>query len=103
MLIDIPHKNKARVIIIGGGFGGIKLARGLLKHDFQVVMLDRNNHHTFQPLLYQVATAALEAGSIAYPIRKIFNRYKNFYFRMGEVKEIIPEENKLLIDADHIY
>lgn len=103
MIIDIPKQGSKRVVIIGGGFGGIELANKLAgKDEMQVVIIDRNNHHTFQPLLYQAATAALEPTSIAYPIRKIYNRYKNVFFRMGEVKEIIPEQNKILFDDDEI-
>lgn len=101
MLIDIPHKNKARVVIVGGGFGGLKLAKSLRNKDVQVVLVDKNNFHTFQPLLYQVATSAVEAGSIAYPIRAIL-RGKNLFFRMGEVSKIVPEENKILVENDEI-
>lgn len=75
-------------MIIGGGFGGLKLAKGLHDQNFQVVLLDRLNYHAFQPLFYQVATAGLDPGSIAYPFRKIFNPYKNYYFRMAEVNNI---------------
>ena len=103
MLIDIPHSKKARVVIIGGGFGGIKLAKMLSSADVQVVLIDRHNYHTFQPLLYQVATAALGADSIAYPIRKIFSKYRNVFFRMGEVHKIVSEEKKILVDNDHMY
>lgn len=102
MIIDIPKNGLKRIVIIGGGFGGIQLAKYLAKSNYQIVIIDKNNHHTFQPLLYQVATAALEPGSIAYPIRKILNRYKNVFFRMGEVKEIKPAENKILFDDDEI-
>ncbi len=102
MLIDIPHKNKARIVIVGGGFGGLKLAKSLRNKDIQVVLIDKNNFHTFQPLLYQVATSALEADSIAYPIRKTL-RGKNLFFRMGEVKEIIAAENKIIVDNDEMY
>jgi NADH dehydrogenase len=101
MLIDIPHQYKARLIIIGGGFGGLKLARSLRNQNIQVVLIDKNNFHTFQPLLYQVATSALEPGSIAYPIRKAL-RGKNLFFRMGEVSKIIPEEKKILVDNDEM-
>ncbi len=102
MKIDIPDINKPRVIIVGGGFGGIELAKSLGNTDVQVVMLDKHNYHTFQPLLYQVATSALEADSIAYPIRKIFDSYPNFYFRMGEVKEVLPDENKIITSINEI-
>ncbi len=73
MQIEIPNTRKARVVIIGGGFGGIHVAKMLRNKDIQVVIVGKNNCHTFQPLMYQVATSSLEAESIAYPIRKIFN------------------------------
>lgn len=103
MLIDIPNSGKARVVVIGGGFGGIRLAKALSKKNVQVVLIDKNNYHAFQPLLYQVATAGLEAESIAYPIRKIFGKSKNVFFRMGEVHRIVPEEKKIEIDNDHLF
>ncbi|MCW5908950.1 MAG: NAD(P)/FAD-dependent oxidoreductase [Chitinophagales bacterium] len=96
MNINIPEVKVPRIVIIGCGFGGLELAKQLKNADVQLVLLDKNNYHTFQPLLYQVATAGLEADSIAYPIRKIFKGQKNFHFRWGEVKEIIAAENKLL-------
>jgi NADH dehydrogenase len=82
-----------RVVIIGGGFAGLQLAQSLRKSKFQVVLFDKHNHHTFQPLLYQVATSGLETGAIIYPFRKSFAKQKNFYFRYGEVMEVIPEQN----------
>src|SRR5437899_1454595 len=95
MPLDISPSGLPRVIIIGGGFGGINAANKLRKKKVQLVMIDRNNHHTFQPLLYQVATAGLEAGSIAYPIRKILAKSRDAHFRMTEVEEVIPTENKI--------
>ena len=93
MSVNIPIINKPQVVIIGGGFGGIQLAKGLKNADVQIVLVDRNNYHTFQPLLYQVATGGLEPDSIAYPLRKIFRRQKNFIFRMAEVTKINPQKN----------
>lgn len=84
-----------RVLIIGGGFGGLQLVKGLVGHGFQVVLFDRSNHHTFQPLLYQVATSAIHTNSIIYPFRKKFNSSPDFFFRMGEVTHIIPEESRV--------
>ena len=75
--MNIPVTDLPRVVIIGGGFGGVSLARHLEKKPFQVVMLDKRNYHTFQPLLYQVSTSGLEPDSIAYPIRKILKKNKN--------------------------
>lgn len=91
-MVPVPKSDKPRVIIIGGGFAGIKLAKNLRNLPLQVVLFDRNNYHTFQPLLYQVATAGLEPDSIADPLRKQLESAKNFYFRMGEVYSIIPED-----------
>lgn len=95
MPVNIPVTSKQRVVIVGGGFGGIELAKRLKKVDVQVLLIDKNNYHTFQPLLYQVATAALEADSIAYPFREIFKRQENFIFRMAEVLRIKPQENRI--------
>lgn len=95
MRTGIPDTNKPRVVIIGCGFGGLQLAKALDNKDVQVVMIDKNNYHSFQPLLYQVSTAGLEADSIAYPIRKIFKGQKNFHFRWCEVKRIMPEQNEI--------
>ena len=88
--LNIPELNLPRVVIIGGGFGGINLAEALRHEPVQVVMFDKNNYHTFQPLLYQVATGGLEPDSIAFPLRKLFKGAERFHFRMAEVKEIDP-------------
>lgn len=93
--INVPETRQKRVVIIGGGFGGIELAQSLDEDPCQVVMIDKNNYHTFQPLLYQVATAGLEPDSIAFPIRKMFKDQENFFFRMACAKSIKPEENKI--------
>ena len=90
--VNIPTTSKPRIVIIGGGFAGMELAKGLRDLEAQIVLLDKNNYHTFQPLLYQVATAALEPDSIAYPFREIFKNQDNFIFRMTEVAKIRPEE-----------
>nr|WP_294894582.1 NAD(P)/FAD-dependent oxidoreductase [uncultured Pedobacter sp.] len=93
-----------KVIIIGGGFGGIQLAKKLNKKEVDVLMLDRHNYHTFQPLLYQVATGGLEPDSIAFPLRKVFKHQKNFNFRVADVLEIVPAENKVITDiGDYFY
>lgn len=93
--LDIPQSEKKRVIIIGGGFAGIQVAKGLKNKGFQVVMLDRHNYHTFQPLLYQVATAGLEPDSIAGALRPLFENYKDFYFRMARVTGIDTENSRI--------
>jgi NADH dehydrogenase len=86
--IQIPDTVKNRIVVIGGGFAGIEFVKQLPEGFFQVVMFDRHNYHTFQPLLYQVATAGLEPDSIAEPLRKIFEGFKDFYFRLAEVQKI---------------
>src|SRR6187549_1798699 len=86
-----------KILIIGGGFGGLKVARSLNnKAGFEVYLLDKYNYHQFQPLLYQVATAGLDPSNISFPLRKVFHNSKNVHFRMAEVKEIISAENKVI-------
>lgn len=93
--MNIPQSSFPRIIIIGGGFGGIALAKKLSKKEAQVVLLDKHNYHTFQPLLYQVSTGGLEPDSIAYPIRKVLQGYPNFYFRLAEVLQINTSQRTL--------
>ncbi|MGJ5640732.1 NAD(P)/FAD-dependent oxidoreductase [Formosa sp. S-31] len=94
--MNISRTSYPRIVIIGGGFAGVALARKLSKLEVQVVLLDKNNYHNFQPLLYQVSTGGLEPDSIAYPIRKILKDYKNFHFRLAEVLEIEPEKKNVI-------
>lgn len=89
--IALPESDYPRVVVVGGGFGGIALASALADEAFQVVLLDKNNFHQFQPLLYQVATCGLEPDSIIFPLRKIFERCENIRFRMAEVECIDVE------------
>ncbi|WP_435416229.1 NAD(P)/FAD-dependent oxidoreductase [Polaribacter aestuariivivens] len=91
--MNIPQTSFPRVVIIGGGFAGLAAAKGLEKQELQVVLIDKHNYHTFQPLLYQVATGGLEPDSIAFPLRKRFNDVDNFFFRLAEVVKINPEKN----------
>lgn len=91
MSFNVPQSDKKRVVIVGGGFGGLKLANKLRKSNYQVVLIDRNNYHQFPPLIYQIASAGIEPSSISFPFRKLFQRRKNFYFRMAEVRSIFPE------------
>jgi NADH dehydrogenase len=95
MEIRIEKNEKKRIVIVGGGFGGLQLSQDLAKSDYQVVLIDKNNFYQFQPLLYQVATCGLESSSIVFPFRKIFQKVQNVHFRMTSVKEIIPGENKV--------
>lgn len=92
--INLPEVDKKRVVIVGGGFAGLTLAMALDPKVFQVVLLDRNNYHQFQPLFYQVAMAGLEPSSIVFPFRKMFQRTPK-YFRMAEVTEVEPALNRL--------
>jgi len=96
--MNIPRTSFPRIVIIGGGFSGISLAKKLSRQEAQVVLLDKNNYHTFQPLLYQVSTGGLEPDSIAYPIRKILKDFPNFHFRLANVEEIKPSTQEVITD-----
>ena len=100
--MNIPRTSYPRIVIIGGGFAGVALAKKLSKQEVQVVLLDKNNYHTFQPLLYQVSTGGLEPDSIAYPIRKILKDFPNFYFRLANVEEIDVKKNKVITNIGKI-
>jgi len=91
--MNIPNSSSPRIIVIGGGFAGLEFAKALRNKPYQVVLLDKNNHFTFQPLLYQVATGGLEPNSIAYPLRRMFRKSKNIIFRMAEVESIDAQQN----------
>ncbi|MDO6744702.1 NAD(P)/FAD-dependent oxidoreductase [Tenacibaculum soleae] len=93
--MNIPQTSFPRVVIIGGGFAGLAAARGLEKQELQVVLIDKHNYHTFQPLLYQVATGGLEPDSIAFPLRKRFNDVENFFFRLAEVTNIETDKKNI--------
>ncbi len=93
-------KKGDKVVIMGGGFAGLQLAKTLRKADLKVLLVDKQNHHQFQPLFYQVASGRLEPSSISFPFRKIFQKNKNIDFRMTDIRRIIPEENKLVTSYD---
>ena len=95
MQINIPDTGQKRVVVVGGGFAGLTLVNKLRKSNFQVVLIDKNNYHQFQPLFYQVATAGLEPSSIVYPLRKMYQRNKNIYIRVTEVTSAHPAENRI--------
>ena len=92
IILPTLKAGQQRIVIIGGGFGGLALLKALKKSAFQVVLIDKNNYHTFQPLLYQVATGGLEADSIAYPLRKVVRKYNNLFVRMAEVLTVDPDK-----------
>lgn len=107
MKINIPETDQERIVIVGGGFGGLTLARKLARSNYQIVLIDRNNFHQFQPLFYQVAMAGLEPSSILFPLRKTFHRYDNVYIRVAEVIHIELEEKRLktslgICNFDHL-
>ena len=91
---------KENTIIIGGGFAGIEIAEKLLESGYQsnIILVDKNNYNFFPPLLYQVATGFLDVSNISYPFRKFFRNHSNFLFRMGELLEIKPQENKIILN-----
>ncbi|MGI6243684.1 MAG: NAD(P)/FAD-dependent oxidoreductase [Prevotella sp.] len=95
MSFNINKGKKKRVVIVGGGFGGLKLANQLKGSDFQVILIDKNNYHQFPPLIYQVASAGMEPSSISFPFRKNFQNRKNFFFRMAELRAIYPEKKMI--------
>ena len=100
--ICLPDTKLPRVVIVGGGFAGLALVEKLKHKEVQVILLDKNNFHQFQPLLYQVATSALEPDSIVFPFRKQINGYKNVFFRLAEVEEIQPDSNTILTNKGSV-
>ena len=94
---------REKIIVIGGGFAGLQFAKKLNgNRTKKLVMIDKANHHMFQPLFYQVACGRIEPSNISFPFRKIFQRSKNIQFRMTEVKQIIPSENKIITE-NHVF
>lgn len=101
--LNIPDTKKPRVVIVGGGFGGLYTARHLNNKYFQVVLFDKHNYHTFAPLLYQVATAALQPDSIVGPLRKILSKEDDVHFRMLKVMAINPELKTISTTAGDLH
>ena len=92
-----------KVVIIGAGFGGLRLARRLNnKAGFEIILIDKFNYHQFQPLFYQVATAGLDASNISFPLRKVFQKSKNVRIRLAELRKVVPGENKVITDSEEI-
>ncbi len=103
MIPNIPETPLKRVVIVGAGFGGLTLAQKLANQQVQVVLIDKNNYHQFQPLFYQVAMAGLEPSSIAFPLRKIFQKKKNVHIRVTKVRAIHPDRKKISTDLGEIW
>ena len=107
MSINIQRNQKKRVVIVGGGLGGLRLAEDLYGAGMQVVLIDKNNFHQFPPLIYQIASAGIDPSSISFPFRQIFRKRKDFYFRMAEAR-MVDTEKKILqtsigkIDYDYL-
>lgn len=95
MAVNIPETALKRIVVIGAGFGGLKLAQKLMGKGYQVVLIDKNNYHQFQPLFYQVATSGIEPSSILFPLRKIFQKRTDMYIRVAEVFSVNPEKKVL--------
>ena len=97
-------ETREKIVIIGGGLAGLQLAKALNKKRKKVIVIDKVNHHMFQPLFYQVACGRIEPSNISFPFRKIFQRSRNIQFRMVEVQKILPEQNKIITeDAEFTY
>jgi len=101
-MINIPKNEKKRIVIAGCGFAGLTLAKKLKNSGYQVVIIDKHNYHQFPPLFYQVASAGLEESSILFPLRKIFQHYKDFYIRKTEVKSVETTKNKVITNSGEI-
>ena len=99
---NLPKLDLPKVVIVGAGIAGLKLARSLKGGPFPVILLDKNNFHQFQPLFYQVATAGLEPSAILFPIRKIFQSTQNVTFRMAEVLSMDQKQNRLFTDIGYV-
>lgn len=95
MRANIKRNEQRRVVVVGDGLGGLKLVSSLRDTDFQVVLVDKNNYNQFPPLIYQVASAGLEPSNISFPFRRLFQGWKNFFFRMAEVQHIDTEEKAI--------
>ena len=97
-------ETREKIVIIGGGFAGLQLAKSLNNKRKKVIVIDRVNHHMFQPLFYQVACGRIEPSNISFPFRKIFQRSRNIQYRMTDVQKILPEQNKIITeDAEFTY
>ncbi len=103
MSVNIPETAKKRIVIIGAGFAGLKLAKKLVNSGYQIVLIDKNNYHQFQPLFYQVASSGLEPSSILFPLRKIFQSRKDVYIRVAEVYAVDTENKEIKTSLDTVW
>ena len=99
---NIPETAKKRIVIVGGGFAGLKFVQKSLCQHYQLVLLDKNNYHQFQPLLYQVATAGLEPSAISFPLRKVLQKEENIHYRLGELEEIVSDKNEVKTNIGYL-
>ncbi len=95
MKVNIERTDKKRIVIVGGGLGGLELAFKLVDNDYQVVLIDKNNYHQFPPLIYQVASGGLEPSSISFPFRRLFQGRKDFFFRMAKVESVNTDKKTI--------
>ena len=102
MPINIPESKHERIVIVGAGFAGLNLARKLVRKPYQAVLIDQNNFHQFQPLLYQVAMSGLEPSSIAYPLRKAFQNCPNLTLRCTKVREVKPDLKRIETESGYV-
>ncbi len=106
MKVNIERTDKKRIVIVGGGLGGLELAFKLVDDDYQVVLIDKNNYHQFPPLIYQVASGGLEPSSISFPFRRLFQGRKDFFFRMAKVESVNTDKktiNTTIGEIDYDY
>lgn len=103
MPVNIPETAQKRIVIVGAGFGGLKLAQKLVGSGYQIVLIDKNNYHQFQPLFYQVATCGIEPSSILFPLRKIFQKQKDIYIRVAEVYSVDAKKKELKTSLETVW
>ncbi|MDE1205807.1 NAD(P)/FAD-dependent oxidoreductase [Tenacibaculum larymnensis] len=96
-------KNMKKIVVVGGGFAGLELIKGLgNSENYQIILVDSNNYNFFPPLIYQVSTGFMEPSAISYPFRKILRKFKNARFRLGTLEKVVPEENKIVVSNGDI-